>query len=274
MSDFGFKRNPNEKFYTKINIAKTCIAYFKQTISPSVKSHIIEPSAGNGSFSNTLGDCFKNFTAIDIDKELSYVKQMDYLTYEPNTKNIIHVIGNPPFGRQSTLVRKFIKHSSKFAKSISFILPKSFRKESVQNAFPLDFHLVYEWELPKNSFFIANTGKDHDVPCVFQIWKKRDTLRKLKPKPTPKLFSYLKYGDITIQFAIKRVGGNAGKIVEDWPNCSVQSHYFIKLDDSIDVKKFMELYDDDVFERDNTVGPRSISKTELTNVINNLTNEI
>ena len=51
MSNRGLKRNPYEKFYTKINIAETCIAYFMEWVKPTVKSHIIEPSAGGGSFS-------------------------------------------------------------------------------------------------------------------------------------------------------------------------------------------------------------------------------
>ena len=80
---------------------------------------------------------------IDIHKELDYVIQQDYLTYEPARDNDLHVIGNPPFGRQSSLVKRFIRHSAKFANSISFILPKSFRKLSVQRTLPLDYHLIY-----------------------------------------------------------------------------------------------------------------------------------
>tara|TARA_B100000035_G_C20953354_1_gene532997 strand:- start:183 stop:998 length:816 start_codon:yes stop_codon:yes gene_type:complete len=269
MSDHGFKRNLSEKFYTKSEVAKICISYFIQTIMPKVNSYIIEPSAGSGSFSNPLKKSFKNVVAIDIDKELEYTVHKDYLTYEPNTSNKIHVIGNPPFGRQLSLARKFIQHSAKFAESISFILPKSFKKESVQKIFPLEFHLLYEWELPKNSFYIAKTGKRHDVPTVFQIWRRSDTLRTVREKPLPRYFSFLKYGDDTIDFAIRRVGGTAGKIVKEWKGCSIQSHYFIRLD-SVNTDDFMKLYDSSVFPSNNTVGPRSISKTELIDVMNSL----
>jgi hypothetical protein len=50
-----------------------------------------------------------------------------------NIKIIIHIIGNPPFGRQSSTAIKFIKKSCLFCNSLSFILPKSFKKDSLKN---------------------------------------------------------------------------------------------------------------------------------------------
>ena len=47
----------------------------------------------------------------------------------------MHIIGNPPFGRQSSLAIKFIKKSCEFCDSISFILPKSFKKDSLKKHF-------------------------------------------------------------------------------------------------------------------------------------------
>ena len=267
MSNSGLKRNLDEKFYTKIDIAKRCVIDFIQHINPTINSTIIEPSAGNGSFSNALRGLFKNVTAIDIHKELDYVIQQDYLTYEPARDNDIHVIGNPPFGRQSSLVKRFIRHSAKFANSISFILPKSFRKLSVQRIFPLDYHLIYELEIPKKSFYIAETGDDHDVPCIFQVWKRCDTYRTVPERPEPLNFEFLKYGDVTTDFAIRRVGGTAGRLNRKWQDCSPSTHYYIRLNGG-DVERFIELYDESVFETDNTVGPRSISKSELIHVIN------
>eukprot|EP01051_Picozoa_sp_SAG22_P000135 SAG22_NODE_2_length_61565_cov_858.782010_71_plen_74_part_00 len=73
------------------------------------------------------------------------------------------------------MARKFIKKCSFFvilnAKDwgakppVSFILPKNFKKESYQRSFPLNFHLMKQYNLDKNSFTID--GKTHDVPCVF-----------------------------------------------------------------------------------------------------------
>ena len=70
MSNSGLKRNLDEKFYTKIDVAKRCVIDFIQHITPNINATIIEPSAGNGSFSNALRGLFKNVTAVDIHQEL------------------------------------------------------------------------------------------------------------------------------------------------------------------------------------------------------------
>ena len=49
---------------------------------------------------------------------------------------------------------------------------KSFKKFSMQKCFPINWHLMEQFEIPDNSFVIQ--GKSHNVPCVFQIWEKRD----------------------------------------------------------------------------------------------------
>ncbi len=64
--------------------------------------------------------------------ELNYTKMREDF-------NKIHIIGNPPFGRQSSLAIKFIKKCCEFSNSISFILPKSFKKESMRKSFHNEF---------------------------------------------------------------------------------------------------------------------------------------
>ena len=73
MSNYGLKRNSDEKFYTKMNIAQTCISYFKKRLNLPFTLELLNPGAGNGSFSNVLKDMFKNLTAVDIHKELDYI---------------------------------------------------------------------------------------------------------------------------------------------------------------------------------------------------------
>ena len=63
-------------------------------------------------------------------------------------------------------------------------------------------------------------------------------------------------------FSLRRVGVYAGKIDSDIDK-SEQSHYFIKLDPQKNKEHFLERYGSIVFETDNTVGPRSISKQEF-----------
>ena len=136
---------------------------------------IIEPSAGNGSFISGIKSFSNNCIFYDLEPENPEIIKQDFLTGNYNdlsTKyNNIHIIGNPPFGRQSSLAIKFIRKSCEFCNSISFILPKSFKKDSLKQKIPLNFHLILESDLPEKSFLVD--GVEHDVPCVFQIWKKK-----------------------------------------------------------------------------------------------------
>ena len=228
----GLKRNTIDKYYTKKNIVEECISLIKDNIDISNKDLIIEPSAGNGSFIDFIMSLSKNYLFYDIEPDNSKIIKQDFLLLD--TKNFqqkkIHIIGNPPFGRQSSQARKFIKKSCKFCDTLSFILPKSFKKESLKKTFPLNFHLKYQWDLPKNSFLVDNI--EHDVPCVFQIWTKEEFERKTKPSLKPINFKFVNKSE-NPEISFRRVGVNAGKISEDINNKSEQSHYFIKFTNNI-----------------------------------------
>jgi hypothetical protein len=130
----------------------------------------------------------------------------------------------------------------------------------MQKVFPLTFHLVKECEIPTNSFLIDN--KEHDVPCIFQIWKKFPTERQTQPQEEPLCFTFCKK-EQNPHIALRRVGVNAGKVITtNLSALSHQSHYFI-LKRDITKRLLKKLFNDLIFEHDNTVGPKSISKQEL-----------
>ena len=259
----GLLRSSIDKFYTKPEIVQLCINNTKTHIQIEQLDLIIEPSCGNGSFITEIKSLSSHFNFYDLEPENDEIIKQDYLTLDykllKETYSNIHIIGNPPFGRQSSLAIKFIKKSCEFCDSISFILPKSFKKDSLKKTFPLNFHLIFEIDLPDKSFLV--NGVEHDVPCLFQIWRKksfdRDVIEKLKPLH----FVFVEKTEKP-DISFRRVGVNAGKINKNIDK-SVQSHYFIKftngkaVDDNI--KKLSEIE----YEFNNTVGPKSISKQEL-----------
>lgn len=67
-----------------------------------------------------------------------------------------------------------------------------------------------------------------------------------------------------------RVGVNAGKIDTNIVDKSVQSHYFIKFTNKIPLSLTLEKLSNIKFEKDNTTGPKSISKQELIHKFNHL----
>ena len=263
MQTTGLKRKTIDKFYTSPIIVKECINLIKQNINIYEDDLCIEPSAGNGSFINGIKSLFKTYKFYDLEPENDEIIKQDYLEYEytvtkPNSK--VHIIGNPPFGRQSSLAIKFIKKSSEYCDSISFILPKSFKKDSLKKHFPLNFHLISEYDLPKNSFMVDK--KEYDVPCVFQIWIKKDTDRTIPKKLIPNKYNFVKKND-KHDISFRRVGINAGDIDKETEKKSIQSHYFIKLDIELTDELFNKLTNIDYNCKNNTCGPKSISKQEL-----------
>jgi len=266
----GLKRNPIDKYYTKSSIATLCINQFKSHIDISQNDLIIEPSAGNGSFINPIKTLTCNYRFFDIKPEHVDITKQDYLelnhTLLTNSYKKIHIIGNPPFGRQSSLAIKFIKKSCEYADSISFILPKSFKKYSMQKHFSNRFHLISEIDLETNSFLINNI--ECDVPCIFQIWKREDNPREIVLKIEPKNFKFVRASE-SPHISVRRVGVNAGTISKDISNKSIQSHYFISFTNAIcktnskSIDENIEKLKNIKFEEGNTVGPKSISKQEL-----------
>lgn len=271
MQTTGLQRNIIDKYYTKDIAVKMCIKCMKEYLQINECDLVIEPSAGNGSFIDEIKTITNNYRFYDLEPENVEIIQQDYLEFDyteivNGSSKEIHVIGNPPFGRQSSLAIKFIKKSCEYANSISFILPKSFKKESMKNKFHKNFHLIFEIDLPENSFLVNN--EDCNVPCVFQIWKKEINERIKVDKVEPLGFIFVKKNE-NPDISFRRVGVYAGNLSKDIINKSEQSHYFIRFVNEIGLDENIENLKKNVFQKDNTVGPRSISKVELIREFNN-----
>ena len=193
------------------------------------------------------------------------------------------MIGNPPFGRQSCLARRFIRKCGEFADVIAFVLPRSFKKPSMQAAFARPFHLVRSRDLPKNAFLVD--GRPHDVPCVFQIWERRATDRPRPPRAVPDAakFAYARGPDGGAralparrrQRGAVRLGRLAAMAADARVSaCSPSSHYFLRFvagaaSAAAAVARYAAARGEAaLFEHNNTVGARSISKQELTRMLN------
>jgi predicted RNA methylase len=257
----GLKRNTIDKYYTKDTVVELCLNLVKKHIEIDTDDLIIEPSAGNGSFITGIKSLTSNFRFYDLEPDNIEITKQDYLLYEyDNDFSKIHVIGNPPFGRQSSLAIKFIKKSCEFCDSVSFILPKSFKKDSLKRTFPHRFHLICELDLPDKSFLVDDI--EHNVPCIFQIWEKKDVNRIVTEKLEPVSFIFVKKIE-NPDISFRRVGVNAGTIDKKINEKSVQSHYFIKFTNEKSVDDNIQNLSTSTYDVDNTVGPRSISKQEL-----------
>ena len=260
----GLNRNTIDKYYTKDSVVDLCLNFVTESLKINSNDLIIEPSAGNGSFIIGIKSLTNHFKFYDLEPDNDEIIKQDYLVYDyTNIKSIyekIHIIGNPPFGRQSSLAIKFIKKSCEFCNSISFILPKSFKKDSLKKSFPLNFHLIFEIDLPNKSFLVD--GIEYNVETIFQIWEKTNVKRIIIENVEPLNFMFVNKTD-NPNVSFRRVGVNAGMIDIDIDKKSIQSHYFIKFTNNKSISDNIYSLKSIQFNHNNTVGPRSISKQEL-----------
>ena len=262
-----------DKFYTKPEIVDICLDKIDKFYDWREWDMIIEPSAGNGNFYLRIPS--NNKIGLDIAPEHESIIQMDFLDYNPNLKHQkILVVGNPPFGRVSSMAIKFFNHAAVWANVIAFIVPRTFRRVSVQNRLDLHFHLKYDMEIPLTpcAFEPPMMAK-----CCFQIWEKSDELREVNELTTVhEDWNFLQMGpkDENDQptppqgadFAIRAYGGKCGEIRDvELETLRPKSWHWIKSNIDIDVLKerFKKL---DYSVSVDTARQNSIGRAELVNL--------
>lgn len=247
-----------DQYYTKKITAELCVLWYRKLVKISKDLDlIIEPSAGCGSFCSFLSNLVSNTLFLDLFPKGSDIIQKDFLTLEISAYNYsdIHIIGNPPFKRLTAFIRK----ASQIGDYIGFILPLSYKKDSLKNRFPLNFHCIFSKELPPNSFVFEGSTKN--VPTVFQIWKKESYNRKLPKKLISNFFDFVKKKENPC-LSFQRVGSRSGRLTSD-TNKTESTHYFLKFKKNISLNSFLAEYKSVKFLHNNTVGQKSISKQEL-----------
>ena len=263
-------KNSLDKYYTKPSIAQKCIDTFFNIVKPNKEDVVIDPSAGEGAFSDILKEKCVLFS-YDIEPKKSYITELDFLQLDVSifSEMNVHCIGNPPFGTNKNLANAFIKKCCEFSQSVSFILPKSFKKRSSCKVIPRKFHKVYEEDCPVNSFLV--NGKDYNAECVFQIWIKKDIDRPIEEIIKPNGYKFVKRNE-NPHIAITRVGGSTGKASISYKNKSTQSNLFVRFEDEvfnkISIEEFIMQFNGIKHGFNNTSGPRSICKTEFIPLIN------
>ena len=274
LGKFGKRSHKDEKdrYYTDPIFAKKFVDMIDNRYGLENFSLCIEPSAGNGSFSQYLP--VNNSISYDVEPNAENIIEKDYfeVLYEPD--NIL-VIGNPPFGRISSTAIKFFNHSAKFAEVIAFIIPQTFHRVSVQNKLDLNFGMIYSYDIDGCIFTPKMNAK-----CSFQIWLKLDESReKIVLKTSHKDWTFLALGckDKNNQptppknpsFAIGAYGVKAGKIVTDnFDDLRPKSWHWIKTDDPNGlIEKFLKL---DYSIATKTVRQSSLGRGELIQLYENL----
>jgi|GEM_PF-915370 predicted RNA methylase len=263
-----------DKYYTKEYLSNYLIAYLLDTYKGKFTKYL-EPCAGGGSFVKALeNNKVEEIEAYDINpcKEKicsTEIIEKDWLKNYSNDLSKTIVVSNPPFGFMAKLAIDFCNKAMELnAPVIAFILPKTFKKKSTQDSLNLNYKLKKEIEIVSESFEL--NGETYKVPCVFQIWEKSKTKRKIEEIKQSKYYSFIKNKE-EADLAIRRTGGRAGQVLEG-VEYSPSSTYFIKIENKIlknEIKKSFQLMNIEKYIN-NTAGVRSISKNEINQEMNRI----
>ena len=250
-----------ECYYTRQDIATKYIHSLLQSQCIPTEPIFLEPAAGSGAFVKPLLERDCTVKAIDTHPTSSGIDALDFLTQPvlhliPTKDNLV-VVGNPPFGRCASLAVKFFNHAATQAQLIAFIVPRSFRKMSIQDRLHMHFHLLLDEDVPPHAFLLD--GNSHNVPCAWQIWQRQAIPRKKSVAPD---ISHLMEFTTRNQActAIRRVGGRAGQVLKGLDH-SPTSTYFVRIlkHEILDILKSLDW----THERAKTAGVRSVSKKEI-----------
>ena len=259
----------HDQFYTKPEVAKKCYETLCQKVSIDDFDIILEPSAGKGSFYDLLPS--KCRIGLDIDPKKDDIIQMDFFEYEAETSKKYLVVGNPPFGKVSSLAIKFFNKAVEFADVIAFIVPRTFKRVSVQNQLNMNFHLTYTEDIPLSPCCFEPTMS---AKCCFQIWEKNTTHRtKTTYSKSHPHFDFMKYGPSdengqptpppNSDFAVKAYGGKCGVVcIQDLHTLRPKSWHWLKakIDANLLIKRIKTL---DFSMSEDTVRQNSIGQQEF-----------
>ena len=226
-------------------------------------SEFLEPSAGQGIFSNYLYASGKNVIALDIEPKAENIIQADYLTYKLEYKKGRLTIGNPPFGSHLSLAKKFYKKSIEVGDYISFILPIS----QLNN-----IEFMYEFDL----FYSENLGElifsgNKKVKCCLNVYVRPEKGLNKKPKNKLKDVEIVRqdskrYSNFEYDIRMCRWGASAGKILKDGENYS--NEYKIKIHNEDLKDKIMDVLTNIDWKKElNPTAMYGISQFHIINIL-------
>lgn len=260
-----------DQFYTRPDLAER---YVSDVLSRWCDSNVlfVEPSAGTGSFLFPLLDAGKNVKAFDIDPKSSIIERCDYLQSNEKPQgeySSLVVIGNPPFGKNACMAVRFFNHAAIYADEIAFIVPRTFRKISLQKRLHPKFHLHSDCDVEQNAFL--REGESYNVPCAWQVWTRHTENRDIPcPPSVDHLINYTTptYAD----FAMRRVGFYAGRVItNDLRSLSRTTHYFIREIAKGIIERLRNISWTELAAQ--TAGVRSLSKTEIAFKLGEIVND-
>jgi len=265
MEKLGNRRKTGvEQYYTPRGLAFDLSS--KLVAITGIDYNFLEPAGGNGSFVDALSRLgAKNIEAVDLYPKHPSVQKADFLSYEPKGRNLV-TVSNPPFGRNNSLSIPFFNHAAEHSDYIAFLVPRSWRKWSVQNRLDRRFHLISDQDVAVN--YVTDSGirigTNNDLRTCFQIWEKRADLRpKLKVEDSGLV---AKCAPEEADIAVRVFGFGCGKVYREFPRVANTTLMFLTVSDA----RVFEVIEGLDYERFtlNTSYTRALALPELNYLLN------
>ena len=170
-----------EQYYTPPQVAQDILKVVVDLLEDFEQKVFLEPAGGTGTFINeALQSGFTEVLSYDIEPHHPLVSKGNFLEKKIPHYNCV-TVSNPPFGRNNALSIPFFNKAAEYSDLIVFIVPRSWRKWTVQNKLDRRFTLVREDDLNIN--YVDASGeplsKNKYLRTCVQYWKKSDVLRDL-----------------------------------------------------------------------------------------------
>ena len=255
-----------EQYYTPRPLARELVSLAEATIPNFSRRHFLEPAGGNGSFIDALQDHgIKQITAVDLYPKHELVKKIDFLQFTPSGENLV-TISNPPFGRNNALAIPFFNHAATFSEYICFLIPRSWRKWSVENRLDQRFHKLLDQDV-----FVAYEDEKgvpvrqaNNLRTCFQIWQRKEISREKTLVPDNGLIQ--KVSPAEAQLAIRGFGYGCGKVLTKFEPQKNTTLMFWKAKNQ-QIRKLLPELDYQRFSK-NTAYTEALALTEINFLLN------
>jgi predicted RNA methylase len=256
----------DERYYTPPQLALELTARAAEVIPDFSDRLLIEPAGGSGSFIDAARSFgVSEILSVDTHPLHEAVKKADFLKWSPRVTAAV-TLSNPPFGRNNALAVPFFNHAAGFSDYIAFLVPRSWRKWSVQNRLDLNFQLLTDDDVEVNYVDAAGLplSSQSRLRTCFQIWQRQDTPRE---KVLIEDLGFVSRAPAaTADLAITTFGYGCGRVHREFEPVPNTTRVFLKVNDP----RVYQVIDNLQFDRfsKHTAYTEALSMQELNYLLN------
>jgi predicted RNA methylase len=218
-----------EQYYTPPRVADEIIDSVAQFLPDLHSRTLLEPAGGTGAFINPgIAAGFKQVVSFDIEPHHELVQSGDFLEQRLDLSGCV-TVSNPPFGRNNSLSIPFFNKAAEVSDLIVFIVPRSWRKWTVQNKLHKNFHLVRDDDLSID--YVDASGKllstKNNLRTCVQYWLRKPEVRDPIYVKDMGIIERCGFEDADATFTL--FGYGCGSVKTDFPRKSNTTQMFIRL---------------------------------------------